>query len=1475
MKRTTRIQIILTVLVGLLFMGSRAAAENNDTETLLSKELLSSSTSGGVTTFKWVVRYAPPIPSPSGPLSLVDTFSPNQSYVNGTEAHPDGWSVAQNPSGFTWQKDSPGYYNNVFPKYNGVIKVPGTGDGYRPIPYTALNGDKRVYFLNHHQIPGATLFNCVGACPTGSSWPRKLPDGDPNVNAYTGTTKGPETVILNRKLYYAVTRAGDSGLGCYDLEADTECGYLQLSNMGGAFAKKMEGPFKVGNSLITIDGAMKSYKVNITGNTMTPAGSFDMSTTGLPPQGNINVSGQVVGNNVYFVSDNKLACLDSASMSACAGWSGAQNANSSYAAASYLYYDTSMNPIGICVKSGINKCFDLNNGTPLSVADPFPANNQIGSGFTQGGKTFIPYVFTDKVYCYDWAAAAPCTPPMIVGPAGASTYAAEGDGNGCAWVYGDRSKLWSFDPLTGETPCGGKTMVLEDRYDASKNWCASQQVRWNYNSLVIQGIDPGDFSDLNITFYDADGNVITTESIPTSSPTFTENLAIAPFLPNAPIHYKIEGTWGPNADPSHPSPTVSIDLSAPPQEFCFDTQTRCPIGGKIKNSVEASIAQQSVATAQVIKEADGLCAQSAPTQEIGSCLQATPKLSCEDEGWIVTLEGIKPSSFGNDGKTSISVIAPDRVTLRPYQGKWYLAGARPGETVTLLVNSVLKGMGKFPGDDLCCATETNITIPESQSCTPKPETLHMDINKSYLPESKQFDIAVQVDGSIQPPKALLIRETLPEGITLRSLTAASAQNWTCSNTFPISGSAQIDCLYTGTMPVSGEQHLRFEADIEQEKMPRENCAELSVLAVNGLSLPFDGKRRDCATVPREDNASDIPTDEPPYNISSVKEFAGCDAAGICTFHLFLKNESNRTYNGPVYISEHPGNGQSNYPITSLTPAGLCPTQPATLPFQCVQHLSFAPNETKTFTLQIQVPAAAFGGGENCLSTFSPPASMSVGDYTDQEASQALQDANVIHPEHLSGNCVNFDLNKTDNNDTAPQGCQTDADCDDGTQAVRYCQVDTGLCLPKPQQPQQPEPPTPPAPKPDIPLPVPHPGSGLTGSPGTPDTSQGGIPAGAPRLQIVKMAPANCIAGNVCTYTIRVYNRGNALYNAPLRVVDRKSPGVGLYVGRSPSTWICNAAGNRVKCLLPHAVIAPGQYKELRLRFRTKRSRKKVYVKNCASIERLRSTPARTVTLQKRLKKMGYKGIRLNGKMDRATSRALYRYRKKLGLSERTAIRRLSGVVRPGIVRSCVKNVVKPRYETRPACHKGTHWDPRLKQCLPDLERPRCKPGTYWNSRIKRCLPKLIERPVCRKGTHFDRHLKRCVPDAIQRPRCPKGRYYNAKLKRCVPKVIEKPICKKGTHFDKRRRRCIPDQLIPPKCPKGTHYDRYRKRCIKNLLSQPRCKRGTIWDPRRKRCVIRRIDRQRPHTKPSPAGLTCPKGTYYNDRVHKCIPLRRR
>lgn len=1440
MKRIDRIRVLLLILFALLGFEGLSAQE------ILKKELLSSSTNNGITTFKWVVKYNPKEHNSSGKITLDDSFSPNQSYVNGSEVHPNGWSISQNASGFTWEITNGAYYSKNFPKYSGVITVPGTGDGYKPIPYTAANGDSRVYFLNHHQSPGDTLFNCVGACPTTSTWPKKLPDGDPNTNTYTGTTQGPKTVIVNRKLYYAVTKPSSSGIGCYDLESDSECGYLQLSNTGGTVMKKMDGPFSVGGNVIMIDSSMKAYKVSISGNSMSLINSYDMSTTGLSAQTNIYVGGKAVNSNLCLVTSSKIGCLDTAAMGQCSGWSSAKNANSSYAAASYIYYNSAMSPIAICVKSGsTQQCLDINNGSTLTLADAFPGVNEVGEGFTLGSKTFTPHVFTNKVSCYDWSSSSTCTPAIINGPSSAKVYATTYDKKGCAWVYGHNSKLWSFNPDNGETPCGGKTMVLEDTYDASKNWCATKQVRWNYNSLTINGINSSDFSDLNITFYDANGNVIKQATIPTNTSIYTENLAIAPFLPNQAIHYKIEGTWSSTANPNNPSPTVAIDISAPPLEFCFNTETKCPISGEIKNSVVGSANDTPFANYDVVKEADGLCQSAQEEPEVKPCLAVKPKLSCKNGELVLELENMKPSSFANEGETSISVIAPDSVHLTPFNKKWYIQGAQAGDTINLFINSALEGMGKKPGNDLCCAANIEITIPKEKSCKPPKKKPTLDLNKTYNASKKQFDITVHIDGNIKAPNALIVHDTLPEGVTLTGLATPSDVNWTCTNSFPISGSDEIDCIFTGASSISRDAHLTFNSSIDASQMPQTNCAQALVSAIDETILPSNGNNTDCATVPHENNSTENNSSDTnttaPFNISSAKEFVNCDTNGICTFKLTFTNDSNQSYNGPITISEHTGGATTNYSIASLTPAGICPTEPTSVPFQCVQNMSFAPNETKVFTIKINAPLGS--RNENCINSFNPPPSMGVGNYNNEELSQALQNANLIHPDHLSGNCVNFSTDKpedkpednTSDNTSDNTGCNTDSNCSDN----QHCQESTGLCLS------------------NTPDSIPNPGVGIIANPrpgGSSTTGSSNTPTKNPKLDIKKTAPANCVAGRVCTYTIRVYNRGDAFYNAPLRIADSKSSQVGVFQSSAPSQWICTTSANIVNCLLPHAVIAPGTYKELRLSFRTKVHKKTVIATNCASIKR-KSTGSENITaIQKRLRAVGYKSVRVSGKLDKRTSKAIERYRKKRHLSKKAAIKRLASSASFSKIKSCVKVRIKPKYETRPACKQGTHWDSHLKRCIPDIKI--CPKGTYLDRKLNRCIPKITSEKICKKGTHFDKRLKRCIPNRIIRPKCSKGQHWNDRIRHCVSDIALPPKCKKGTYWNAQFKRCLPVRKV---CPKGQHWDDRVRHCVTNRVIPPKCQKGTYWNPRVKRCLPKRDIRPK-----------CPKGQHWNERVRHCV-----
>ena len=88
------INIILAVVVATVGLFATNA---ND---LIKKELLGSSYSGGVTTLDWVIRFDSNNSTlQDEPIEIIDVFNGAQTYLPPTEAHPNGWSVTQDPLG--------------------------------------------------------------------------------------------------------------------------------------------------------------------------------------------------------------------------------------------------------------------------------------------------------------------------------------------------------------------------------------------------------------------------------------------------------------------------------------------------------------------------------------------------------------------------------------------------------------------------------------------------------------------------------------------------------------------------------------------------------------------------------------------------------------------------------------------------------------------------------------------------------------------------------------------------------------------------------------------------------------------------------------------------------------------------------------------------------------------------------------------------------------------------------------------------------------------------------------------------------------------------------------------------------------------------------------------------------------------------------------------------------------------------------
>lgn len=189
-------------------------------------------------TIQYVLRYKPPVSGSSGPVTIVDTLSPNQTYVPGTIVAP-GWTPSTPEYNLNQETySSPGFgpgssFALTVPAISGSAGAPGGGgDGYEPVPVVTSTGTK-VFGVNHHQAfngkimcwYGADLSKCAPAYPKRAST-------SPEQRA---TPDLPHAAVFDKKVYFPAARYDEVakttlefGMGCWDAETDSECPFVSL-----------------------------------------------------------------------------------------------------------------------------------------------------------------------------------------------------------------------------------------------------------------------------------------------------------------------------------------------------------------------------------------------------------------------------------------------------------------------------------------------------------------------------------------------------------------------------------------------------------------------------------------------------------------------------------------------------------------------------------------------------------------------------------------------------------------------------------------------------------------------------------------------------------------------------------------------------------------------------------------------------------------------------------------------------------------------------------------------------------------------------------------------------------------------------------------------------------------------------------------------------------------------------------------------
>lgn len=668
--------------------------EQDKPPVLQKKTVAVSSGSSGNYTIDWVVQYANNTGAPL-PTAVVKD-GPIATIIPGSLQQPPGWSGTTNANPpvdnfalWTGTNIAPhGVMTAAFPAHAPKsMSFSGSGDGYQPIPYTrtAAPAGRRIYIMNHHKLPGELLFKCfdvtAGTDCAGWGSGKALPLGDGSGN-FSGTlTNSSEYVIDNGKFYYAAMASVASslgfGIGCYDLETDTQCGFKKLDSR--ATGLHANGPWQVGNELYvaSFDGFLYCSKLAPGlpacqgGAYQIPAATIKLNVDrGLTDDHNVSrLAGKVVGTKLYVTSlkgaTKYTNCYDTITKNTCWATSAPTKGTASYSHGqqrgnytNYLYYSSALVPLAIC--SQINGpagqfCVNLATGAQY-VAAPltWAASNPVAGleTYYQGKTYFINFNDTtsNSAFCWDWASAANCTTKadgMVASPPKADTknYGANVDDQGCVWVYGHEGVLWNFDPGNIDSatrlakPCGGEAGKAQLIFQPLQYCSGTKPFHWT--GMEVKGAQLANYDKFIVKVLDSSNNaVLFTKDLKASGQLLASITGIDAQTVSKPLKIEAEYTPKPGMG-ANDKPTLEARYNAPPAEFCFKSTHSCQ-QNKITNTVETpdTLKQGSYITVKVDVDKPQNCSITPPPPVCGvpglppcaTCGTATtptcPELTC-------------------------------------------------------------------------------------------------------------------------------------------------------------------------------------------------------------------------------------------------------------------------------------------------------------------------------------------------------------------------------------------------------------------------------------------------------------------------------------------------------------------------------------------------------------------------------------------------------------------------------------------------------------------------------------------------------------------------------------------------------------------------------------------------------------------------------------------------------------------------------
>ncbi|HUT49150.1 MAG TPA: peptidoglycan-binding protein [Alphaproteobacteria bacterium] len=157
----------------------------------------------------------------------------------------------------------------------------------------------------------------------------------------------------------------------------------------------------------------------------------------------------------------------------------------------------------------------------------------------------------------------------------------------------------------------------------------------------------------------------------------------------------------------------------------------------------------------------------------------------------------------------------------------------------------------------------------------------------------------------------------------------------------------------------------------------------------------------------------------------------------------------------------------------------------------------------------------------------------------------------------------------------------------------------------------------------------------------------------PDLEKTKTGPAECVEGDICTFTITITNNGPGTWDGPLWEVDTLPPGAILWDYAPQPDWICNQAGQAVFCTNLWVTLAPGDFVTLTIDVLLPFGIAGQVIENCIADIWLPSTdvddPAVIWAIEQALAALGYVVGPIDGVLDIVTMNAIAQFQFDNGL----------------------------------------------------------------------------------------------------------------------------------------------------------------------------------------------------------------------------------